>query len=566
MNEFVLKMQNAKTAKERKKIVEEYSSMIGRSVSFCYKELKKIGYDSGRHTRVDKGKSKADINSVKMVASLVAGGIRENGKKTMPVNVALDVLKRNGIDVGVKTSRLRELLKDFKIDGERLKNDIHNGRMRSEYPNQVHEVDPSVALIYFAPESNKVKIIEDSEYYKNKDFFNDGKDKKGRQIKRKKCLRYVLTDHYSGSICLKYYAAYGESAEYLYDFLLYAWGKKDRNDYAFHGVPETLICDKGSANTSKSISNALKSLNVKTITHMAGNPRAKGQVENANNLIETHFECLFRIETVSTIEELNEAAERFCIEYNTKMKIKRMGQIISSRYMLWQKISVSQLRELPDLELCRQIFSIGVSKRKVKDDLTINMFHPKAKRTLVYNLINLQVEKGDEVNCQALLFGESFEAIIWFVVKDEFGKNVEVSYFVKPLEIDEAGFDINAAIIGKEYKQTKLTENEKTIKEIEETAKEIKKFSLKSHSTIQPNNKFIYQKEGEKIDLAKDTTKEILLSYVEVIQRLKSVLMYVPDGIGEQLKRDYPNGVPYSYVDEIIEFHRRNTESDENII
>lgn len=299
---------------------------------------------------------------------------------------------------------------------------------------------------------------------------------------------------------------------------------------------------------------------------MAGNPRAKGQVENANNLIETHFECLFRIESVSTIEELNEAAERFCVEYNTKMKIHRMGQTISSRYMLWQKINVTQLRELPDLELCRQIFSIGVSKRKVKGDLTISMFHPKAKRTLVYSLINLQVEKGDEVNCQAFLFGDKFEAIIWFVVKDEFGKNIEVSYFVKPLEVDEAGFDINAAIIGKEYKQTKLTENEKAIKEIEETAKDIKKFSLKSHSTIQPNNKFIYQKKGERIDLAKKDTKEILLSYVEVIQSLKSVLGYVPDGTGEQLKKDYPNGVPYSYVDEIIEFHRRNTESDENII
>lgn len=139
--------------------------------------------------RVDKGKTKADVNAVKMVASLVKGGIRENKKKTMPVNVALDVLKRNNINIGVKTSRLRELLKDFKIDGERLKNDIHNGRMRSEYPNQVHEVDPSVALIYFAPESNKVKIIEDSEYYKNKDFFNDSKDKKGRQIKRKKMFK-----------------------------------------------------------------------------------------------------------------------------------------------------------------------------------------------------------------------------------------------------------------------------------------------------------------------------------------------------------------------------------------
>ena len=567
MNEFVIKMQEAKTSKERKSIIEEYARITGRSVSFCYKELKRNGYCSGSQSRKDKGQSVVDENTVKVVASLVKAGIRETGKKTMPVNVALDILNRNGIDVGVKSSRLRELLRDYKVDYESLKKDNHNTRMRSEHPNQVHEVDPSVALIYFAPESKKIKIIEDSEYYKNKDFFNDAKDKKGKNIKRKKCLRYVLTDHYSGSICLRYYAAYGETAEYLYDFLLYAWGKKEREDYAFHGVPELLLWDKGSANSSKSVSNALKSLNVRAITHSAGNPRAKGQVENANNLIETHFECLFRIEGVSSIEELNEAAERFCVEYNTKMKIKRLGQTISSRYLLWQKIKTSELRELPDLELCRQIFSAGVLKRKVKSDLTISFYHAKAKRTLVYSLIDIYgIEKGDEVYCQALLFGDELKAIIWFEGKDEFGKKVELSYELKPIEVDEAGFDVNAPVIGREYKKTKLTENEKNIKEIEELAEARKKVSeLKSHSLIQKEtNKFVYQKEGEAIEL-KNEAHEINLSYIEAIERVKSALGYIPDNLTNQLKADYPAGVPYSYIDEIIEFYKK-AKSENQII
>lgn len=579
INEWVLKMQEAKTAKERKKIVEEYSRIIGRSVSFCYKELKKNGYDSKRAKRKDIGKKNIDDNTIKIVASLVKTGIRENGKKTMPVNVALDMLKRNGYDINIKTSRMREILKDSKIDADRLKKDSHNIRLRSEYPNQVHQVDPSVALIYFAPESedgkSKMKIIEDSEYYKNKDFFNDAKDKKGKKIRRKKCLRYVLTDHYSGSICLRYYAAYGETAEYLYDFLLYAWSKKEREDYAFHGVPEILVWDKGSANTSKSVANALRSLKVKTIAHSTGNSRAKGQVENANNLIETHFECLFRLEAISSIEELNEAAERFCVEYNTKMKIKRMGQIINSRYLLWQKITLEQLRELPDIEVCKQIFSAGVLKRKVKSDLTISMYHAKAKRTLYYSLINLGVEKGDEINAQAVLFGDKYKAIIWFNRKNEYGKSEELSYEIEPIEIDEAGFDINAAVIGKEYKQTKLTENENDIKEIENISEEIKKQEiLKSHSLIQPDIKFIYQKEGEKINLDKNdnddcppAAREILLSYVEVMEKVKSGLGYVPDDLAEELKKDYTDGIPYSYADEIISFWKnKENKENENII
>lgn len=568
MNEFVsnmvLSMREAKTSKERKSIIEEYSKITGRSISFCYRELKKFGYDTGRKPRKDKGKSLVSEEIIKTAASLVKAGIRENGKKTMPVNVALDILKRNGIDVGVKANRLRELLRNYKIDGERLKKDYHNNRLRSEYPNQVHEVDPSVALIYFAPDSAKqtkrtkiMKIIEDSEYYKNKDFFNEYKN--GKSVKRKKCLRYVLTDHYSGSVCLKYYAAFGETAEYLYDFLLYAWGKKEREDYAFHGVPEILIWDKGSANSSKSVANALKSLNVKTIAHAAGNSRAKGQVENANNLIETHFECLLRVERISSIEELNEAAERFCVEYNTKMKIRRMGQVISSRHSLWQQIAISQLRELPDLELCRQIFSVGVLKRKVRGDLTISLYHPKAKRTLYYGLANIGAEKGDIVNCQAMLFGDEYKAIVW---SDSAKESV---YEIAPIEIDEAGFDINASVIGKEYKQTRLTSAEKDIKEIEDMSKEIKSggASLKSHSLIgRETNRFIYQKEGEKIEI-RNYDREIFLSYVEVLQKVKSVLGYVPDDLSNQLKIDYPDGVPHSYADELIEFWRTKNEGGE---
>ena len=248
------------------------------------------------------------------------------------------------------------------------------------------------------------------------------------------------------------------------------------------------------------------------------------------------------------------------------MKIKRMGQTINSRYLLWQKIKTEQLRELPDSELCRQIFSAGILKRKVKSDLTISLYHAKAKRTLYYSLINLNVEKGDEVNAQALLFGDSYKAIVWFERKDEYGTKEEFSYEVEPMQVDEAGFDINAAVIGKEYKQTKLTDNEKDIKEIEDISERLKEqTTLKSHSLIQPDNRFIYQKEGKKIEL--EEKREILLSYVEAVQKVKIALGYVPDDLANQLKADYTDGVPYMYVDEIIKFYSKsNKKESENII
>lgn len=564
-NEWVLKMQNATNAKERAEVVEEYAKILGCSKSFVYKRLEADGYTSGRAKRKDTDKSNIDEATLNLLAGVIKAGIRENGKKTMPLDLARKVLIENGYTVELplcvpvaKASRLRELLKKAKIDAESLEKDSHNTRLRSLHPNHVHQCDPSVALIYFDPESKKnVKIINDSEYYKNKDFFN-GADTKGKTIKRKKCLRYVLTDHYSGSICVRYYSGYGESAEYMYDFLLYAWGKKNREDYAFHGVPKLLLWDKGSANTSKAVSNALKSLGVKTITHATGASRVKGQVENANNIVETHIESLLRLEGVKTIDELNLLAEQFCVYYNTSMSIKRMGMTIKSRHALWMKITAEYLKELPEISLCRQVFTNGVQVRKVKSDLTINIFHPKAKRTLVYSVANLGIDMGDTINASAMLMCEDvYTALVWYKKGIE-----EYSFEIKPIEVDEAGFDKNAAVIGEEYKQTKLTVAESETDNISTIAKELQKGeTLKSHSVLDTHTNatgFIKTPVGESITI--EHTHEILLSAVEVVKKVKTRIGYVPDDLVNSLKEDYPEGVPFDYVETLCLHYERGYE------
>ncbi|MDR0629949.1 MAG: transposase family protein, partial [Treponema sp.] len=128
-------------------------------------------------------------------------------------------------------------------------------------------MDPSIALLYYAP-GGKQKIIGDDEEYKNKHFLKD----------KPKCYRYGLTDHYSDSVCVRYYAERGETAATRYDFLLYAWGQKPLNTYVFHGVPELLIWDCGSGNIAKATTNALTAFGVKTVPHLPGNPRGKGQL------------------------------------------------------------------------------------------------------------------------------------------------------------------------------------------------------------------------------------------------------------------------------------------------
>jgi hypothetical protein len=543
-------MTAAQSAAERKAIVAEMCRMFAFSVAKAYKALKENGWNSGRTKRKDAGTSSLDEECLGVIGTMVKQSFRKNGKAMLPANVARSILEARGINISVSDSRLRDMLRQRHLAAADNKVPTPHQTMRTEYPNQVHFADPSVCLLYFAPGSRQ-KIIGDDELYKNKNFL-EGK---------LKCWRYVLTDHYSGCLCVRYYAAMGETAANMYDFLLYAWGQKKSNVNIFHGVPELVIWDCGTANIARATSNALKAFGVKTLPHLPGNPRAKGQVENANNLVETQFESRLRFEPVNSMEELNETVERFYAAYNANLitgldtRLRR-GGIRESRSTLWQRIRPEQLRELPDEAICRQVFANGIQTRKVAGDLTVSMVHPRAGRSLRYSVRDLPgILVGMELRLQPLLLTGPGEMDYLCIVFYEH-EGSEVSFEIKPIVFDEAGFDVTAPVFGKEYQQPKDTVREKAAKSFEQTGPEL--VMGPAHSFIQPESPFIRQITGTPIEVAERVhTHEILISAVEMAKRVKGILGYVPEGFVNKLKQDYPAGVPAQLVDELIAAERQ---------
>lgn len=539
--EFALQMACEKTAGGRKKIIETMCKTFAISEAKAYRELAAAGWESGRKRRRDAGQASLTKETLLSVAELLRKSIRKNGKAVMSVNVARSILKSRGENVDISDSRLRELLRESNLAVSDARTRSHHQRMRSEYPNQVHFADPSVSLVWFAPGGGQ-KIVGDDEQYKNKNFL-EGK---------LKCWRYVLTDHYSSSICVRYYAAMGETAANMYNFLLYAWGVKDNPLYVFHGLPELLIWDKGTANIARAVSNALTALRVKTETHLPGNPRAKGQVEKANDIVETQFESRLRFEPVGSIEELNDAAERWCAAYNANMidaldtSLTRNGKSLGSRLMLWQRIKKGQLRELPDADICRQIFTTGIQARKVGGDLAISYVHPKIKSASRYSLANLPGVLVDmEVNVQPVLVDEKPLITVSYRLEGEI-----VSYEVEPIEYNEAGFDISAPVYGREYKRQKDTARERNAKVLDERESAFGP----AHSFIDARTPFITPRTGQRIAVSQpDNVRihDILIGHVEAAKRIKARLGYVPDGFIVVAKERYPEGVPAGAIDDM---------------
>lgn len=263
---------------------------------------------------------------------------------------------------------------------------------------------------------------------------------------------------------------------------------------------------------------------------MPGNPRAKGQVEKANDIVETQFECLLKLEPVQSIDELNEAAERWCAAFNANRlegrdtRLTRGGKKIASRLELWNRIEESQLKELPAPDICRQIFTTGVQVRTVGGDLAVSIVHPNVKTSLRYSLRSLpDIMVGMTVNVQPLLVTADSVQVSY---KNHAG---EIETFeVAPIEYGDAGFDMSAPVFGKEYQSPPDTLRETNLKELASLAlanagdktpfaKATGGEGFKTHSVIHAVDPFATATTGKQIEVAAGTVEvhDIFISAVE---------------------------------------------------
>ena len=324
-------------------LVDDAAQFLGMSKQTIYRHLKAVaGWESGRKCRSDKGSTSVGSDALMTLATMQRESVRDNGKQTMKTPVARSVLEANGLEVGVSNAQLNRLMRDRGLNVEAQQQAAPAQQMRALHPNHVHQVDPSLCLVYYL--NGRQQIMEDREFYKNK-LENFARVKF-------KVWRYVLWDMASGAIQVWYCEAAGESQANMFSFLMHAWGKQEGR--LFHGVPKYLYWDKGSANVATAIQCLLRSLECESRTHEAGNARAKGGVEGGNNIVETQFECRLRFEPVEDVESLNRAAQTWSEAYNANLipgqdtRLRRVGLSMPvARYDLWQLIKPQQLRLLP---------------------------------------------------------------------------------------------------------------------------------------------------------------------------------------------------------------------------
>lgn len=344
--------------------------LLGLSRATLMRRLKEVSVKPERKRRTDAGKMSLGLADAQRLSAQMMEGYRANDKSIQAMRLSLQQLRAENplfaSVVDLETGEARQLsesacaraLREYALHPEQLRRPEPVQQLASDHPNDVWQLDFSISTLYYVPGQGQsgVQDMAPSEFYKNK-------PENFEKIKRQRLLRGAITDHTSGSIFVLYLEG-GESMANMAELLLAAIAQ--RPDQQMYGVPFHLMVDPGSG-AGGAFRNLLRRLQVKLIVNEAGNPRAKGQVEHAHNIIETSFESGFKFTHVPDIAWINEKATQWMRWYNSTRMHRRHGL---TRWAKWMEITQAQLR-LVDAALARQLLTHAPETPKVQPNLTV---------------------------------------------------------------------------------------------------------------------------------------------------------------------------------------------------
>lgn len=348
-------------------LVQECAIDLGQSAKTVYRWLRNTRIRvPQRKRRADAGLSSMPREYLELIAADLITTGRKNGKLLGTPGQSLEFFKANGLipgHVSISESQLRKLLLGHGLSPAQLARPTPSQRQRSLHPNHVWQVDASVCVAYYLSNATGLQVMDEDKFYKNK-------PNNLTRIQQERLIRYVVADHYSHALKVRYYLG-SESAKNLADFLIYCFSKTEGP--ILHGVPFMLEMDMGAANTSKSALNMLDQLQVRYRVHERGNSRANGSVEVGHNIVERRFESQLKRSHVADLDDLNAKAQIWAARYCSEMTHGRYG---ATRSLKWMEIKPEELRLAPPEEVMRALPTSLPKERRVDNDLWISYSIP----------------------------------------------------------------------------------------------------------------------------------------------------------------------------------------------
>jgi transposase InsO family protein len=318
-----------------------------------------------RAPRADRGRSGVPTPELLTVAATVATSKRLDGDVILPVCDALELLRESGrLTAPVSRSTVYRHLRAQALSVRHLRRPTPFRYRASAHPNAEWQLDASNCVQYFLDDQGLGERDIALQLHRNHPA-------EFRTIKRE-LLRYLVVDHASGMFYLQYRYAAGETAADTLDVLTEAILPKAHPSYQFHGVPFRLLVDQGSLARAKLSQQWLALLQIELVTHLPGNPRAKGLVEWGHKFA-LRFEARLKLQRPRDLAELNRWAYDWSVKVCTTWPYRVKTSEGLTRQQRWLTIPPAQLRiprdavtgQVLDAAALRRLLRTGEQRRKV---------------------------------------------------------------------------------------------------------------------------------------------------------------------------------------------------------
>lgn len=444
---------------KRSEFYDKAAAELGMSTTTLHRKLKDVTVKKTRKQRSDAGKSVLPREEAELISALLLESIRRNNKQLSTIDRAVERLRANGLIlagrvdaetgefVPLSSSAISRALRSFVLHPEQLLQPAPAVELASKHPNHVWQIDASLSTQFYMSTAGAA-AIDRTQYY-------DGKPENLKKIERQRLWRYVITDHASGAIYVEYVLG-AESAENICNVLINAIQKRGKDP--FHGAPLMIMTDPGAAMTSAIFRNLCRALSIELIINKVGNARAKGQVEQAHNIVECEFESGLKLRKAESLDDINALATKWMIYYNATSVHSRTRR---TRYAVWLTIKPEQLRLAPPIEVCKELAISEPEERKVTPKLRVSFRGTEFDVSQVPDVLvgqKLLVTRNpwrDADSAQIVLTGDD-------------GR--EIFYVVDRVEKSELGFATASPHIGDAYKQHKDTPAQVARKTLEQIA------------------------------------------------------------------------------------------------
>ncbi|GKS85561.1 DDE-type integrase/transposase/recombinase [Acidovorax sp. SUPP1855] len=444
-------------------IYEAASAELQLSVATVIRKIKEVSIVSAkpRKRRCDAGQTALTRDEAARISFMLLEHMRKNNKRLKSIADAVEDLRANeliraervdsdGEILRLSTSAIIAALRTYRLHPDQLLAPAPAVHQASRHPNHVWQIDASRSVLFYLPSKGKdtgLRMTRHDEDYSNKP------DNLVRVIQAS-LWRYVVTDHTSGAIFV-WYVTGGETGGNLAETFIQAMHQREGNP--FHGVPVLVTLDPGGANTSPPFLNLCKALRVRVVINKPKNPRAKGQVEKAQDMVERSFESTFKLMRLETLEEINAAALKWARWFNATQVHSRHGM---TRFEAFMRIQAEQLVIAPGIDLCRELAVSAPQERTVNDFLEVEFLGETWDVSHVPGVIvrqKLQIVRNAWRPDSAQAIGV-----------DDAGR--EVYHVLERKERSEFGFLDGAAVIGEQFKAHAETPAQRHMKEIDQLA------------------------------------------------------------------------------------------------